>query len=1018
MSIRLLTTHGGALLSPGEVQVLRERVTRVGRTTLLVPSFAARDAARRVLADEGLGLGIDVQTPQMWLQGLWGLLGDGRQMVTAFQRQMVMAAVLATADAKALEPLRDTPGTVRMLSSMAADLLPVARAAVHDAVVSDAEARVLELLGRYAEALDARSLVEPCEVAELLAADVTRHAPVCTRSVVVRDVDTQPAWFQRLLAAVGGNGDVDMLLSAEVASWTSSLDRAFCALGCKVERGTLDAQAIDGRDAAVPSRHPVPAASFLEVAGPHARLRAYADAIEQMAQACDAVVPRIAVVSPCASKLASELSERLTARNISSEARLRVSFADTRVGSQFTALCDLVRRMKAAEEGAAAKTEWWPAPELSDWLASPLSGAGTFFARTFDKTLRMNRSKTVEGVRSMLQSVQGQARSSRKKMDDDSPWKVVPCVAADVFQYIWSERPVSAFKAMFAVLEVLPPSALGSADGAVQLQLELSMARRAIEVLMDDAHALDVSQAVAVTVLDQLSASVACQDAPMPASEDAPVAPTAHVVFCSLSEAAVAAPGSFDGVLFADVDVDSYPLSHEEGPLATLQAMFDRVPLTLEPAARLRRDFARASAASSGSAVLARQTHDRQAKDRYPAAIWTELVSAQKAAGIEPKVSLVGEELIACDLDPAASREMDVRRIACQPPQLLTDAAVPYLVLKHRADDDPSSPLVPRLTSASQIEAYSKCPLCWFVSYRVKPQGIDAGFSNMEKGNFVHDVLERVHAELIDSGERRVTPENLPSALRLLERVFDETVAAHAVKRGSEWPLVALSPVEERQVAEILPQLKRVLRYEAEALAPFAPQYLEFAFNGLGVEYAGWPLGGRIDRVDVDAEGRAVVIDYKHRSGVEEFKLSDPTVPDDATGKAPADDPRWLPDHTQALIYAQAIRRALGLDARAALYFSTKGGKPALRGAASAELLEEEKGDGRIPGLKKGFPGEGGSMAFDQLLDRVEAGIAVRLSELEQGVVAAADLTALDNRQRAQMRCAYNHGQGFERRDA
>ena len=29
-------------------------------------------------------------------------------------------------------------------------------------------------------------------------------------------------------------------------------------------------------------------------------------------------------------------------------------------------------------------------------------------------------------------------------------------------------------------------------------------------------------------------------------------------------------PGSYDAVLFADVDLDSYPLSHEEGPLATL----------------------------------------------------------------------------------------------------------------------------------------------------------------------------------------------------------------------------------------------------------------------------------------------------------------------------------------------------------------------------------------------------------------------------------------------------------------
>ncbi|MDY3667291.1 MAG: PD-(D/E)XK nuclease family protein, partial [Collinsella sp.] len=164
----------------------------------------------------------------------------------------------------------------------------------------------------------------------------------------------------------------------------------------------------------------------------------------------------------------------------------------------------------------------------------------------------------------------------------------------------------------------------------------------------------------------------------------------------------------------------------------------------------------------------------------------------------------------------------------------------------------------------------------------------------------------------------------------------------------------------------------------------------------------------------VDAENRAVVIDYKHRTGVEEFKLADPTVRDEESGTAPIDDPRWLPPHTQTLIYAQAMRRALDLDTRAALYFSTKGGKPALRGAASAELLEEERGDGRIPGLKKGFPGEGGSMDFDALLDRVEAGIAERLRELEAGNVTAVDPAST---QAAHARCSYNHEGTFVRRD-
>ena len=163
-----------------------------------------------------------------------------------------------------------------------------------------------------------------------------------------------------------------------------------------------------------------------------------------------------------------------------------------------------------------------------------------------------------------------------------------------------------------------------------------------------------------------------------------------------------------------------------------------------------------------------------------------------------------------------------------------------------------------------------------------------------------------------------------------------------------------------------LPQLEAVVRYEAGALAPFAPAYLEYSFNGLGVEYAGRPLGGRIDRVDVDAEGRAMVIDYKHRMDVNAFKLADPTVAK-RDGAVPADDPDWLPEHTQSLIYAQALRHSeLALDARGALYFSTKGGAPAMRGAVSEEFVEVESGDGRVPGLRTGFPDaeHGGTMGF------------------------------------------------------
>lgn len=1047
MPVRIYTTNAGTDLSDAESALLADLIARHGCAVLLAPTFAELDLCRHDAAEAGISLGIDYKTPTSWLRSLWELLGDGRGFVDNLQRQMLFSDMVTRLDDADLQPLSRSQGTVRMLARMARDVLPGVAGTTAERCrgnncqpepKSDAEARVFELLRAYAGGLDRRDMAEPCEAADIMAGALADNLPACTRAVCVRGITSFTHGLLELLSAVANNGgEVVVLLAREQAAMREELAAAFDVRGVLFEIAPLgeDAAASDG--ACVTADQP----AFIEVAGPHARAHVYADAIDDLVKACQgsevdgtatpADPVRVLVVSARAPQLFGELASRLAARHIAAETVEFTAFSQSIVGRQFAALAGLIERMKAADEGMASKTEWWPAPELTDWIYSPLSGADAVNARTFDKNMRLSRSKTTAGVKSLLQSVQGQVRGARKAASDENWFKNVPCVVSDVFQALWRDKPVTALKAMLAVAEALPDRSLGSLDGQARRQAEVALLRHAIDILMNGARALDVSQAATVPVLDGIRTKVDKRSTAYDyETYEVDRAPRAQVRFASLADAAALRPGSYDAVLFADVDLDSYPLSHEEGPLATLTASLGREGVTLEPAALLRVRFGHAMQVARGPVALARVTHDRQARECYPAAVWTELrahaeadgakiaddaktAGDAKAAGAD-KAKCVGEGDIVRDFDPAAGEGLKRERVTCEAPQHLSAEAVPYLVLRRRDGEGEDAPLVPRLTSASQIEAYSTCPLCWFVSYRVKPQSIDAGFGNMEKGNFVHDVLEHLHARLPQEGMERVTPMNLPRAKELLHEVFAETLAEHAGKRGTEGPLVPLSPVEERQAAEILPQLEGVLAYESEALAPFAPRYLEFAFNELQVEYAGWPLGGRIDRVDVDAENRAVVIDYKHRSGVEEFKLADPTVRDEESGEAPIDDPRWLPPHTQTLIYAQAMRRALGLDARAALYFSTKGGKPALRGAASAELLEEERGDGRIPGLKKGFPGEGGNMDFDALLDRVETGIAERLRELEAGDVAAVDPTSA---QAAHARCSYNHEGTFVRRD-
>lgn len=1000
MALTVYSTQSGSRLSAAEVALLAAGAREHGRATLLVPTFAERDLCRRALADAGAGAAIDVATPVSWVEGLWELFGDGRRTIGPLERRMLVASLMADRGPCALAPLRDNPGTVRLVAQIAEALLPaiVAPAPAADSAEpgGDAERVVFSLVADYAEMLRARGRIEASEAACLLARLIAADAPACARFVVARDVSRMAAPVAQLLRAVAEVGEAAWLLNPDQRSLAARLG--------------ADARALDSGAPAASISAPSSAPEFLEVAGPHARAAAYADAILELSGDGREVV--VAAAHPA--EVFDEVAPRLAARGVCSECAVVAHFGDTSVGRQFVALSDLVARMKEAGGDPGRAATWWPAPELADWLYSPLSGMDSNSARKLDKKIRSDRSITPEAILRTLQSYQTQTETVRRRSDQSKRYARVPAVCGGVVSCLWQNRPVSALKAMCAVAAALPPAAFGWRDGSVRAAIEVSMATKAIEALVDTARELDVRQSVAASVLDGLSVSARRRAEPGDSAHDGQGggAKPPCVRFMALADAALLPAGSVDAVFVADVDVDSFPLSHEEGVLATLAAKLGAEPVELEPAARLRDLFHRVLAAARGRSVLSRVAHDGQARDRYPAAMWTELAAAARAAGRRPRTVSVGEGDIVGNLDTAGGAGLSRERVACLPPQELGGDAVRHLVLYQRDANDPGR-LVPRQLSASQIESYVTCPLCWFMSSRVRPQSLDAGFGNMEKGNFVHDVMYRLHAALIEEGVARVTPENLVRCLERLKDAFDEVRAEHARnKTSSSAALVAHSALERAQVDEILPQLEAVVRYEAEALSPFAPKYLEYSFNGLGVEYAGRSLGGRIDRVDVDAEGRAVVIDYKHRTDVDAFKLADPTVAK-RDGTVPADDPDWLPEHTQSLIYAQALRHSeLALDARGALYFSTKGGAPALRGAVSDELAEVERGDGRVPGLRTGFPdaGHGGSMGFDELLDRVERTVARRLDALEAGRVAASEKSG--------PRCAFNHDLGFERRNA
>lgn len=96
MGVRIIRTLAAQELLDAEVALLREAAAE-GKAWLLVGSVAEKRRVERELARAGVGLGVAVLTPAQWLGDLWVLGGDGRTLVNASERRLLMAEVLSRA---------------------------------------------------------------------------------------------------------------------------------------------------------------------------------------------------------------------------------------------------------------------------------------------------------------------------------------------------------------------------------------------------------------------------------------------------------------------------------------------------------------------------------------------------------------------------------------------------------------------------------------------------------------------------------------------------------------------------------------------------------------------------------------------------------------------------------------------------------------------------------------------------------------------------------------------------------
>ena len=262
--------------------------------------------------------------------------------------------------------------------------------------------------------------------------------------------------------------------------------------------------------------------------------------------------------------------------------------------------------------------------------------------------------------------------------------------------------------------------------------------------------------------------------------------------------------------------------------------------------------------------------------------------------------------------------------------------------------------------SAGAIEAFAGCPVKWLLERRLRPKALEPEAEQLVRGDYAHNVLQRVYSELKARGHERVTRANLAEAERLLLDALREFQADFPISPDRTRVRTAVRKLEF--------DLLRYLRDEADSDSSFAPDELELSFGGdgepvsIGIE--GLSLIGRIDRVDTHGT-RALVRDYK-------------------TGRSRADygASKWIDENRlQIAVYMLALAEVRPeLEVVAGVYDPLAGSKPNPRGL----LLEDARDD----------LGEGWTQTdwrdrekFDSILDEARDAVGEVLARMRSGDV-------------------------------
>ena len=972
MGLLLYKQQTGAFLSNSIQEQLRASLERWGSAQLIVPSSDTVLLVKRQLgAIQELSVGVNVSTFDEWMRDQWKLYGSSDRLLSTTLRKVFFQQVLDGMSADELGSLNSGKGTVELLSKLAPEYLIELDQIINSGQLSAGQMSACKVLERYKALLEEKSYVEVCQCLDYLLQSIPAQGAALVFSRVedlsearlkfVRKLSQKrevtfslyvpegPAGYaaEQQLELVGSPG-CDCRVDAELAPAAKSQE--LNDLLARVFRAT------EGNEVTSSG-----AVTFLSPLGQLAEAESISRYISQCVESGS---KSFVVYTSNPQKVWDALSQKLAAKGIAAHYKRSVRIQDSLAGRAFASLIDAYVTLNEraeleknidyqASEHQMGDMSWWPPRTLTDYLISPISGISVERAWMLDKSWRGNR--TLYATR-VLETLSKAAMSSR--------------LCAETIKSLELGRIGSAAQ---RIIEYLSAEASDEQSGAAQSKETLLQNQESLKVMSKIVSSAQELHEAGLKLTPQTLKSFIdlCKDQAVMTPVSNGVKSDIQVLIAPVSQAHSFEPHMFDTVIFQGMDTLNFGVKASDGALQEFIRHASKTPKVSE-FARYQRDFYTALTTASTSVAFEKV----EQKDVFNAVALSE-VKACYPKDYAKKTGLVrGEEEVLVNLLPQAS---DQERVAELPtiesgeidPKLKNIVVLPRHLTRETLEQELQGLIeVSReglpLLSASQIETYLECPYKWFTQRRIKISQVDTEFAPMQMGTFIHRVLELTHATLLaealgcdvaevdsavepmllqDIPGSRITSDNLDHAKQVLDtcfaQVWDEQF--NNINRASSNELIPHSIQERKQVENIREDLKDLLEFEASHFIGYQPRFFELRFGREEnvVEYAGAQFTGSIDRVDVNAHGQALIIDYKHK-GTNDLKAYSAKLSLDSELSK-----EILPRHVQSAIYAQIMRKQLTkykLEPVAAIYLGTKEQKDkpsfALAGMATEAATE------------------------------------------------------------------------------